>query len=152
MRTLQTRNPNSSIHNLNSFKKNITFSYYYSETFEEFQKRQRDYDKLQKYPYHTRQKPKNLNKYNYSKAAKEIKQQFFQTRANLKEYIYFKDHHLQQQKRSIQTIVDILRQQKKVLQDKKVISEQKQRQFNLMLILMIIIPILCVMTVLTELL
>ncbi|CAD8197312.1 unnamed protein product [Paramecium pentaurelia] len=153
MRTLQICNPNTSIRNLDSLKQSKTFTNYTtnSETIEEFQNRQRDYDKLQKYPYHTKQTPKTLKKYQFSSAVNEIKEQFFQTRADQKYDFLFKDHRVEQQKRSIQTIADIFRKQKKVVQDKKVTSEQKKTQFNLLLILMIILPILCILTVLVEL-
>ncbi|CAK63014.1 unnamed protein product (macronuclear) [Paramecium tetraurelia] len=115
------------IHNLNSFKNNAV-SYLDSETFEEFQKRQKDYDKLEEYPYHTRQTRKTLDKYHYSNTAKEIKQYFFK-------------------QREIQKIIST---SKTIMLNNK--KQPKKRQFNLLQIIMIIIPILQVMTILTELL
>ncbi|CAD8119326.1 unnamed protein product [Paramecium sonneborni] len=129
----------------------FTDQHIYTETKEEFHKRQRDYDQLYKYSCNPQEIAVTSKYKNYSSAANQIKQVFLQRRENLKNFFIDNDKQADQQQKSIQTIAEFLRNQKKLVQDKQITFEPKMQQFNLILILAILLPILCFLTVLAEL-
>ncbi|CAD8120406.1 unnamed protein product [Paramecium sonneborni] len=144
---------NKAIVNLLKQNKCKTFTYHTTQTEirEDFYNRQKDYEKLYKYYYNTKKvttttTPKNSN---YSSAAIKIKKEFLQKRQGSKKFFIFNEQHAEQQ-RSIKIITEFFRNQKKVVQDKQVNCEPKMRQFNLVLILAIALPLLCLLTVFAE--
>ncbi|CAK59768.1 unnamed protein product (macronuclear) [Paramecium tetraurelia] len=122
-----------------------------SETKEEFLYRQTIYEKLYKSYQYNESIPKDFKKQNPSSDGNGIKCQILQKRESYANYFIFKDDQLEQQQRSIETIAEFLRNQKKLTMDKQVPIECKQKQYNLLMILVIVLPILCILTVLAEL-
>ncbi|CAD8206632.1 unnamed protein product [Paramecium octaurelia] len=134
-------------------KKRQTFTQYTtnSETKEEFMSRQKIYEKLYKSYQYKESIQKELKQQNPTKEGDGIKNQILQKREIYANYFIYKDNQLEQQQRSIETIAEFLRNQKKLAMDKQVPIECKQKQYNLLMILVIALPILCILTVLAEL-
>ncbi|CAD8182730.1 unnamed protein product [Paramecium pentaurelia] len=150
---LYSSNHNSLMKNQLLKKRRQTFTQYTtsSETKEEFLNRQKDYDKLYKYSYNVEQIPKNIKQKHHSNGANEITQQIIEKRENYGKYFLYKDHQLEHQQRSIEIIAELLRKQKKLITDKQIPIENKGKQYNLIMILVIVFPILCILTVMAEL-
>ncbi|CAK81320.1 unnamed protein product (macronuclear) [Paramecium tetraurelia] len=124
-----------------------------SEITAEFLKRQKEYESINKY---SQQEESNdnmkasLHKSNYhvlKDAVNDAKQKFFESTPQRKNFMNSTIPSYQQQYNSIQYIANQFRTQKKsncFTQNEK---KQQQKQWNLRLILLIVIPLICLIRV-----
>ncbi|CAD8110165.1 unnamed protein product [Paramecium primaurelia] len=124
-----------------------------TEITAEFLKRQKEYENINKYSLQEESNEKmkaSIRKSNYhtiKDAVNKAKQKFFESTPQRKDFMNSTIPKYQQQYNSIQQIANQFRTQKKsncIIQNEK---QQQKKQWNLKLILIIVVPLICLIRV-----